>query len=177
MKNQVVQLEPADLPGLRHLMIKANDYSKQKSGEYLWNKMEVAAKQVKGHLLAGQIFGVKDNAGNIVAAMALADNDTYIWGEKGLDGGALYLHKLMKDPSAAMPGIGLWLIGFAANQALESNKVLRCDTKPGLQGLMNYYEELGFIKVGETAYPSTKEAAVQMEADPKTVVNRLRVRL
>jgi GNAT superfamily N-acetyltransferase len=177
MKNQVVQLEPADLPSLRLLMDKANRYSYEKSGEYLWKRLDVASKQVKGHLLAGQVFGAKDAKDRIIAMLALADRDTYIWGDRGLDGSALYLHKLMKDPSISMPGIGHWLIGFAASRALDLGKVLRCDTKPSLESLVNYYQQLGFKVIGETAYPSTKEPALQMEANPEDVVNRIRVEL
>ena len=164
------------MPAIRLLMEKANLYSKQKSGVLLWNRMEVAAKQVKGHLLAGHCFGCFNSDGSLLAMIALTEEDPYMWGKEGQDGSALYCHKLMKDPETSPKGIGLILIAFVANEALRRHKkYLRCDSKASLRNLLSYYQGLGLATSRVTYYPSSKEEAVLLQADPREVIEKIKL--
>ncbi len=143
--SQIQLAKLSDLESILAIMDKANQYSLDKSGEPQWTAMNHARGELRTHLEQENCYVIKDKRGAINAIMTLTEEDTYAWGEEGLDQTALYFHKLMKDPESSLANPGLTLLSFAAREALRRGKShLRCDTVSSMKRLISYYESLGF---------------------------------
>lgn len=78
-----------------------------------------------------------------VATITLLDEDERIWGSRGLDNQALYIHKLAR--LGDYPGAGREAMKFAEQYAKSMGRgVLRLDNPMVLD---EYYESLGFEAV------------------------------
>ena len=86
-----------------------------------------------------------------VATVSVQWDDREIWGERGFDGTAGYVHGLAVKRSAAGRGLGAALIDFAAGLTLaEGRHLLRLDCMAANEALRIYYRQQGFKLVGET---------------------------
>jgi ribosomal protein S18 acetylase RimI-like enzyme len=73
-----------------------------------------------------------------------------IWGERGRDDTAGYMHGLAVKRSASGRGMGNALIDFASGIVLTNGrKMLRLDCMTENPTLRSYYTRAGFIEVGE----------------------------
>jgi len=85
-----------------------------------------------------------------VATVSVQWDDPDIWGERGHDGLAGYVHGLAVKRSAAGRGMGEKLIDFAAGVILANRRaLLRLDCMAGNAALRSYYLNLGFCELGE----------------------------
>jgi GNAT superfamily N-acetyltransferase len=90
-----------------------------------------------------------------VATVSVQWDDREIWGERGWDETAGYVHGLAVKRSAAGRGLGAALIDFAAGLTLaEGRHVLRLDCMAANEPLRIYYLRQGFKLVSE--HHSTK---------------------
>jgi len=172
----ISQATANDFDALKQLMQEANNYSKEVSGLPLWTDWYRVDNQLKSQLENGELYTIKDESGSITSAIAFNDRGDS-WGKRGADGQALYFYKFMKDPVKARPGEAAELMNFVANQAIKQQKpYLRCDTTPELEGLIKYYERLGFEKSGEFIYPTTGRPGVLLEASAISVAAQVEPR-
>ena len=157
-----------DFHSLMAIMKLANDYSEEKSGDRLWTTPH-ADKFFNKKILNGECYVIRVNQ-QIASVIAIDESDEWSWGKNGLDGQALYVHKLMKDPNTRVKHSGFRLLNFAAQKALLKNKkYLRCDTKPTMKKLVSFYEKCGFRVTGEFKYPSSGLKGVHLEAEADEV--------
>lgn len=97
-----------------------------------------------------EFFFVYDTYGNKIAMFRLLDTDTLYWDNKGVDKNTRYVHSLVVLPSHSGQGIGkaimLKIIDMLKQDHVERFR-LDCDSSN--KRLCQYYEDYGFIKVGE----------------------------
>jgi GNAT superfamily N-acetyltransferase len=85
-----------------------------------------------------------------VGTVSVQWEDREIWGERGVDGLAGYVHGLAVKRSASGRGLGAALIDFAAGLTLaEGRRILRLDCMSANESLRIYYLRRGFKLVGE----------------------------
>ncbi|KQC33166.1 hypothetical protein AAU57_07455 [Nonlabens sp. YIK11] len=91
-------------------------------------------------------FVYKDE--KLIATYRLMDVDLKYWGKK--EESAYYIHSLVVDPDFKGQKIGSHLIHRIFQKALIAKKqFLRLDCDATNDGLCQYYERLGFEKVGQ----------------------------
>jgi ribosomal protein S18 acetylase RimI-like enzyme len=160
-----------ELPQLKDILNRANDYAEEQSGNRQWRTMPHVYAQLEKNVADGDCYVIRNQDQQITAVIALSEQDVYMWDDQGDDGQALYVHKVMKDPEVAETGSGEKLLAFAAHEALRRSKpVLRCDVRGNMPKLIAYYERYGFIRQRSTAYKTTGEEAVLLEASPRAVI-------
>ena len=109
---------------------------------------------------------LKDDSNHVIAAFTLTQDDIERWGGEGVDGQALYCHKLMKDPNSSEPQVAKRFLAFAAQEAQKQNRpYLRCDVKASLTRLIDYYKSMGFYEKRRITYPTTQVEAILLEAE------------
>lgn len=152
-----------DFPEICSLLDRANDYSRDISGLPGWHAMDHVYEGIRSNIEEGRCYIIRNQDGLITSSIGLSESSD-IWHEAGIDGRALYFTKLIKDPALAQPGEGRQLLAFAAEQALaRSLLMLRCDTVTELEGLIEYYEKLGFENKGAFVYETTGRPGVLLE--------------
>jgi GNAT superfamily N-acetyltransferase len=91
-----------------------------------------------------------------VATVSVQWDDREIWGERGYDESAGYVHGLAVKRSSSGRGLGAALIDFAAGLTLaEGRHLLRLDCMAANEPLRIYYLRQGFKLVGEHHSPKT----------------------
>ena len=76
-------------------------------------------------------------------------SDHEIWGDRGLDGQAGYVHGLAVRRSAAGRGLGLRILGLASVRiARQGRGLLRLDCMADNKPLCDYYRRAGFTDLG-----------------------------
>ena len=98
----------------------------------------------------GEFFFVYDSKGTKIAMFRLLEMDTLYWDDKGVEKNTRYIHSLVVHPSYSGLGIGTAVILKIIDQ-LKHNKIkkLRLDCDGSNPRLCRYYEDYGFVKVGE----------------------------
>lgn len=154
------------------IMRLANEVTVQKSGDRLWTT-DVATDSFREQIELGNCYAIYEADGTVAATIILQEDDEWTWGEKGLDGQALYFHKLIKNPATQQQNLGERMLNFAATEALRRQKdALRCDTKPTMAALVRFYEKCGFVNLGVFHYVHTGLEGVYLEANPIDVIDR-----
>ena len=107
-------------------------------------EIQVMIADGKGHAYVTNIEGQP------AGAVLLLESDARAWGEDlGNDGLALYIHKLSVRQAFAGRGVGEQIINWAAQHTKDQGRqYLRLDCHEDNAGLCNYYEKLGFQRVG-----------------------------
>lgn len=98
----------------------------------------------------GEFYFVYDQEGNKIAMFRLLEMDTLYWDNKGIEKNTRYIHSLVVHPSYSGQGVGKCVMLKIIDQ-LKHNKIkkLRLDCDGSNPRLCGYYEDYGFIKVGE----------------------------
>ena len=111
---------------------------------------EEKIKWVKEGFDKREFFFVYDPSGNKIAMFRLLDTDTLYWNNKGIDKNTRYIHSLVVLPSYSGQGIGTAVMLKIIDQ-LKQDKIekLRLDCDSSNKRLCQYYEDYGFVKVGE----------------------------
>lgn len=90
-----------------------------------------------------------------VTTVRLEWADPMIWGERGTDGLAGYLHGFFQHPKAAGHGIGSALLAWAAQTIADRGKTYaRLDCMAENVKLCRYYRRQGFTEAGLACWPN-----------------------
>ena len=92
--------------------------------------------------------------GQNMETVSIQWEDSFSWGEKGLDGSAGYIHGLAVSRELAGKGIGRSLLGWSMDFIKVRKPYVRLDCMAENPRLCRYYEEAGFSKVGQTGLPN-----------------------
>lgn len=115
---------------------------KNQKGDDAWGKRSFSPEETAELIAQGGVY-IGELGGLAVVSVTLLEEDERIWGDQGLDGKALYVHKLAR--MGDYPGVGRQAMKFAEVRAKELGRtVLRLDNPTGLD---SYYESLGFVEV------------------------------
>lgn len=119
------------------------------NGDMAWGTEGWTVEEVEAEMQDSSIYVFYDN--DVPAAtVSLQEEDVKSWGKQPLV--ALYIHRLAIEGSYSGQGIGAKIIDWSAEKAKVSGKgFLRLDCPAGNEKLCDYYESLGFIKVGENS--------------------------
>ncbi len=101
-----------------------------------------------------EYYFVIDVVGNRVGMFRLLTSDPYFWGD--MDEYGYYIHALVTDPLHAGKEIGRSILFKIEHMAkLYGVKLLRLDCNSSNLFLCDYYEGLGFIKMGQKQIPQS----------------------
>lgn len=101
-----------------------------------------------------EFYFVYDLAMNLVGMFRLLEVDELFWDEKGKDENTRYIHSLVITPENSGKGLGGQILhDIVVILRNESVNVLRLDCDGSNSRLCEYYEDLGFVKVGEKRTP------------------------
>lgn len=104
---------------------------------------------------------IKDGVANIalfneekIGTVSVMFEDTFSWGEKGLDGSAGYIHGLAVLRKFSGKEVGLGLLKWAMETIKAEKSHIRLDCMAENPRLCRFYEEIGLSKVGNKIWPS-----------------------
>ncbi len=97
-----------------------------------------------------EFYFVYDPEGNKIAMFRLLEKDTLYWDDKGVEKNTRYIHSLVVHPSYSGQGIGTAVM-LKIIDLLKQDKIkkFRLDCDGSNPRLCKYYEDYGFVKVGE----------------------------
>ena len=168
---KVQQATPQDLSELQLLLTQANDYSSQLSTRPSWENVEKANTAIKQELQLGNVFVIRGENGNITSTITISETST-LWGELEKDGKALYFMKLMKNPEKAQSNEPKAILTYAVKEVKNRNKTyLRCDAASDHQGLISYYNKLGFTEQGRFLYKPDRTGILLEVSAPLLLIN------
>ena len=128
---------------------------------------EEKIKWVKEGFEKGEFFFVYDLKGTKIAMFRLLNTDTLYWGKKGLEKSVRYIHSFVVLPAYSGRGKGKTIM-FQIIDRLQQENVhkLRLDCDGANQRLCQYYENYGFIKVGEKTTNYSVNNLYEMSLNP-----------
>ena len=142
---------PEDFEVLHSIMLDAARWLASRGiDQWTWVERPFGMKFLRERLQNAELYlaFIEDEP---VATLSVQWEDDDIWGERGRDGLAGYVHGLAVKRSAAGRGMGKALIDFAAGLTLaEGRHLLRLDCMAANESLRIYYLRQGFKLVGET---------------------------
>jgi ribosomal protein S18 acetylase RimI-like enzyme len=90
-----------------------------------------------------------EHAGGAVGTICIQWDDSAVWGERGQDGHAGYVHGLAIRRDMAGRNLGGALLRWAENQIVRSGRPLtRLDTMHDNERLCRYYLDAGYVDCG-----------------------------
>jgi ribosomal protein S18 acetylase RimI-like enzyme len=92
--------------------------------------------------------------GRLVGTVSLMNKDEPVWGPRGLDGKAMYLHGLAVPREFSGKEIGSAMVCWAIVEANALKKSVRLDCMSENAKLCKYYEALGFVYVETKVFPT-----------------------
>jgi GNAT superfamily N-acetyltransferase len=152
MNNHELQLSivPAtldDVPELVQVLQDASD-TKQEHGDNIWGTTPFTNEEVQNMVDGGHTYVAKTEDGTIAGTFVLQPEDERMWGSKGLDEQALYIHRLSARREFKGKGVGEQIISWVGQKARELQKpLLRLDCPYEQRSLCEYYERRGFYEV------------------------------
>src|SRR5690348_2580841 len=141
---------PEDFDALHAIMLDAARWLLSRGiDQWSWVAKPVGVRYLRERLEKAEVYlaFVGDEP---VATVSLQWEDAEIWGDRGSDGLAGYVHGLAVKRSASGRGMGKKLIDFATGVILaQRRKVVRLDCMAANAALRSYYKQLGFAEIGE----------------------------
>lgn len=123
-----------------------------------WTDHARGARVIRAGLDEGVTYAVQDDAGAVVASLALNGPDPDFWTPEDDPDSALYLYKFMIGPQGRGTGLGDTLLDWSCEQAQRHGKQwLRLDCWRTNTGLQTYYAHRGFelVRVVELPWRSS----------------------
>ena len=103
--------------------------------------------------------------GEAVAGMILLANDPLFWPDVR-PGESLFVHKLAVVPKAQGQGMAAQMLAFALDRAFEQGKrYVRLDTAAERPKVRAFYEQHGFVHVGERKVEQFDAALYEKKVD------------
>jgi protein-tyrosine phosphatase len=144
----------ADVLALAELLTDATN-RKQGYGDTSWGSEAFTNQEVLDMLHDGQLF-VAVQGDQLVGTFMTTPVDERIWGARGHDGTALYVHRMATSSKTKGQSIGSELLNWLANKAKEEGlSALRLDCGENT-GLCNYYQRQGFKELERKSVPAVK---------------------
>jgi RimJ/RimL family protein N-acetyltransferase len=104
----------------------------------------------------GEFYKITEND-RIIAMYRLQESDELYWGKQEED--AWYIHSLVVADSHTGQSIGKNILIQLEKEAVSKNIfILRLDCNALNEGLCNYYEKSGFVRVGKVQMPYSLNA-------------------
>lgn len=134
------------------LMAETNAWTKEKTGEFLWNPLEITLPWIQEHFPSFDAQNIiTAYEGEELAGMAfIVDYDPVFWPDEAR-GAAWYLHRLCVRRSYAGKGVSHAIVRHCAEIAQGYGAShFRLDTRADSPKLCQLYESMGFRRAGVT---------------------------
>ena len=142
-----------EIPELSRILNQARRF-KDTVGDPIWGKYDFDYDETKQILDRSDTY-LATIDGKSAGCVSLQWNDERIWGDKGNDNLAVYIHKLSVSDEFRGQDVGSLIINSCAEIASQHGReLLRLDCSKDNEGLCKYYESLGFSVVGEMTIDS-----------------------
>ena len=140
----------ADLDSVSTIMLDAALWMQSRGiGQWNWMFTPRGREVVLQRIESTEAYLVIDAASRPIATFAIQWEDAQIWGERGRDGQAGYVHGLAVCRSVAGRGLGCELIEYATSIIHQrGRRLVRLDCMRDNAGLCDYYRRTGFTEVG-----------------------------
>lgn len=142
-----------------------------------WTKSDYGDRIIKEHFDDGRTFVVDDQAGDVVASLALGNGDPDFWTPAELREPAMYLYKFITGPTARGTGLGDVLLDWACHQVeMYRCLYLRLDCHRTNTGLHRYYLNRGFTHL-DTRSAEGRQSGALFERMAETRLSHAAVQL
>lgn len=129
--------------------------------QYWLNPSDEKIEWINSGFLNNEIFFIFDEV-KIIGMYRLQDQDLIYWGN--MNDTSNYIHSLVVIDEYTGKKIGSNLINYLIQKARNNNVTFfRLDCNASNKGLCNYYQNLGFQKVGEVLMPHSLNNLYQIE--------------
>jgi GNAT superfamily N-acetyltransferase len=117
--------------------------------QWNWFLTDPGKDLVRHRIETAETYLVLDPRAQPLATFTLQWDDEMIWGPRGKDGTAGYVHGLAVRRRAAGIGLGLKMLEWSSNLiSRKSRRLLRLDCMAKNEFLCNYYRRAGFTDAG-----------------------------
>lgn len=155
MKLHFKQIIISDLPKVLSLFKAAAEKIAMKKvdhWQYWKNPPQEKIDWVKDGISNHEFFFILNSDNDLIGMVRILEEDLLYWGEK--DDHARYIHSLVVTDQFEGRGLGAQIIQMIEDNAQKENcQFIRLDCDAQNSGLCNYYEKLGFLKVGQKEMP------------------------
>jgi ribosomal protein S18 acetylase RimI-like enzyme len=147
---QIKRATTADFDVIYAMMVEAATWLRSRDiSQWSFFFTEPSKDFVRNRIIGAETYLVFDPPERPVATFTLYWKDEEIWGGRGLDGTAGYIHGLAVCRRAAGRGLGHILLTTASNLiAQNSRRWARLDCMAQNEALCNYYRRAGFTDLG-----------------------------
>jgi ribosomal protein S18 acetylase RimI-like enzyme len=153
----IISQTQEDIPIIYGLYEQAIAFQKEK-GYQVWNGYD--APTIARDIEDKRGFKIVEDD-QIIAIFSLTLSDPIIWGEKDQND-AMYLHRVMTSANARGRNLVGTMIEWSAEYVKANGKpFLRLDTWAANTKIIAYYEQFGFVYLGNRQMPDSKDLPVQ----------------
>ena len=142
--------EAEDFEPARAVLTSAAAWARDRGIDRWW-PVPFPAERLRPALENGHLY-VAESAGEIVATLVFQWEDRRAWGEQPPVAGYVHLLAVRKD--RPLKGLGEILLAWAADRTRENGRgLIRLDCLATNDGLVRYYEGIGFRRVRVAPHP------------------------
>ncbi len=117
--------------------------------QWIWFLADPGKDLIRRRIETAETYVVLEARAQSVATFTVQWDDELIWGPRGRDGTAGYVHGLAVRRRAAGIGLGLQMLEWSANLIAQKNRrLIRLDCMAQNESLCNYYRRAGFTDAG-----------------------------
>jgi ribosomal protein S18 acetylase RimI-like enzyme len=117
--------------------------------QWNWLSTDKGKTVIRRRIENAETYLVFDPANQPLATFTLQWEDEQIWGPRGRDGTAGYVHGLAVTRCAAGKSLGVAMMEYAASKiAQNSRRLMRLDCDARNPSLCDYYRRAGFVDAG-----------------------------
>jgi ribosomal protein S18 acetylase RimI-like enzyme len=147
---QVNRAAAADFDAVYAIIAEAAAWLQSRDiSQWNWFLTDPGKDLIRHRIETAETYLVLDPHAQPVATFTVQWDDEMIWGPRGKDGTAGYVHGLAVRRRAAGIGLGLQMLEWSSNLiAQESRRLIRLDCMAKNESLCNYYRRAGFTDAG-----------------------------
>jgi ribosomal protein S18 acetylase RimI-like enzyme len=140
----------ADLDTVYALITEAANWLKSRSStQWAFFLTDEGKNLIRRRIETAETYFVLDPNAQPIATFTIQWDDEKIWGQRGLDSKAGYVHGLAVSRRAAGNDLGLKMLDWSSKHIAQNNRPLvRLDCMADNEPLCNYYRRAGFIDAG-----------------------------
>ena len=140
----------ADLDAVYAIISEAATWLKSRQiSQWDWFLTDPGKALIRHRIETAETYVVLDPHAKPVATFTIQWDDEKIWGPRGLDAKAGYVHGLAIRRHAAGKGLGLKMLEWSSNRIVQNARnLVRLDCMADNQPLCNYYRRAGFVDAG-----------------------------
>jgi protein-tyrosine phosphatase len=140
----------ADFDAVYAIVLEAAAWLQSRNiSQWNWLSADKGKNVIRHRIETAETYLIFNPLNQPVATFTLQWEDEQIWGPRGRDGTAGYVHSLAVTRCAAGKGLGLAMLSHASSKIIQnSRRLMRLDCDARNPGLCNYYRRAGFADAG-----------------------------